>query len=69
MSPTQVVVERAFSTLNHVFGCHRSQLKGCLLDDILLICLNADLFELVNMEDISELQNLTTKDPISNETN
>lgn len=55
MSPTQVVVERAFSTLNHIFGPLRNQMNNQLLEDILVICLNDDLFEIVNQDDIAEL--------------
>lgn len=55
MSPTQVVVERAFSTLNHIFGPLRNQINNQLLEDILVICLNEDLFEIVNQDDITEL--------------
>lgn len=54
MSPTQVVVERAFSTLNHIFGPLRNQINNQLLEDILVICLNEDLFEIVNQQDITE---------------
>lgn len=55
MSPTQVVVERAFSTLNHIFGPLRNQMNNQLLEDILVICLNEDLFEIVNQDEIAEL--------------
>lgn len=52
VAPTQVVVERAFSVLSYVFNVLRNQLKSSLLADILVICLNEDLFHIVNDEDM-----------------
>lgn len=55
ISPTQAIVERAFSVLSHTFPAKRNQLDGELLDDILTICLNNDLFTLVNKEDMDTI--------------
>lgn len=57
VAPTQVVVERAFSVLSYVFNVRRNQLASLLLADILTICLNEDLFHIVNDEDISGINN------------
>lgn len=43
ISPTQAIVERAFSVLSHVFSSKRNQLNEDLLEDILTISLNEDL--------------------------
>lgn len=56
IAPTQVAVERSFSTLSYVFNKLRSQLSEDMLEAILTICLNQDLFEQVNQEDIDELR-------------
>lgn len=55
IAPTQAIVERSFSTLSYVFNDYRSQLSQNLLEDILTICLNKDLFEIVNEEDLNEI--------------
>lgn len=49
--PTQSIVERAFSTLSHIFPSHRNNLNENLLNDIMIISLNEDLFRQVNEED------------------
>lgn len=49
--PTQAIVERAFSTLSHIFPSHRNKLNENLLNDIMIISLNEDLFRQVNEED------------------
>lgn len=48
---TQSSVERTFSTLSFVFNKLRSQLSETMLEDILLIKLNADLFNQIAVED------------------
>lgn len=55
ISPTQAIVERAFSALSHVFSSKRNQLGEQLLDDILMISLNQDLFAMVNNEDTDQV--------------
>lgn len=59
IAPTQVTIERLFSVFAHIFNDHRTSLSQELLEDILIICLNKDLFEEVNSEDINCL--LTTQ--------
>lgn len=62
IAPTQVTIERLFSVFAHIFNDHRTSLSQKLLEDILIICLNQDLFEEVNTADMNYL--LTTeKDP------
>lgn len=56
IAPTQVAVERSFSTLSYVFNKLRSQLSEDMLEAILTICLNQDLFEKVNQDNIDELR-------------
>lgn len=56
VAPTQVVVERAFSVLSYIFNDRRTQLTSRMLEDILMICLNEDLFHQVNKEDMLELK-------------
>lgn len=64
IAPTQVTVERMFSAFAHIFNDYRSSLSQSLLENILLICLNPDLLEEVNGDDIDQLysknQNLST---------
>lgn len=57
ISPTQAIVERAFSTLSHIFSSKRNNIKEKLLEDILLISLNKELLDIVNDDDISALMN------------
>lgn len=52
--PTEVQIERDFSTLEYVFNARRGQLSDHLLDDILIIKLNADLFEIIKQEELFE---------------
>lgn len=59
IAPTQVTIERLFSVFAHIFNDHRTSLSQQLLEDILIICLNTDLFEEVNSDDINYL--LTTQ--------
>lgn len=54
-APTQVTVERTFSVFGHIFNDQRSRLKQDLLEDILMICLNKDLLDEVNNDDIQNL--------------
>lgn len=55
ISPTQAIVERAFSTLSHLYPPKRNQLLEGLLDDSLVICLNEELLVMVNEEDIEAI--------------
>lgn len=55
IAPTQVTVERNFSVLAYIFNSRRSNLLPKLLEDILMIVLNADLFEILNQENIDIL--------------
>lgn len=55
ISPTQAMVERSFSVLNHVFNNRRNRLGANLLENILFISLNEDLFKFVNNQDINAL--------------
>lgn len=55
--PTQAIVERAFSTLSYLFPSRRNRLNEDLLNDILIISLNEDLFKLVNEEDRNIIRN------------
>lgn len=55
IAPTQVTVERNFSVLAYVYNARRSNLSQKLLENILMIVLNADLFEIVNEENIDIL--------------
>lgn len=57
--PTQAVVERAFSTLSYVFSIRRSRLNEHLLNDILTLSLNEDLFHQVNEDDCAEIMKNT----------
>lgn len=45
ISPTQVPTEKSFSILSHVYSPKRYNLKHRLLEDIMLINLNKDLFK------------------------
>lgn len=55
IAPTQVTIERMFSAFGHLYNDYRTSLSQKLLEDILLICLNLDLLEVVNKEDINNL--------------
>lgn len=55
ISPTQVTVERLFSTFSLLFSDHRASLSQILLEDILLICSNQDLLREVFEEDLNHL--------------
>lgn len=59
ISPTQAIVERAFSALSHIFSSKRNNLKGNLLEDILLISLNKELLYMVNEEEIAAINMMT----------
>lgn len=56
--PTEVQIERDFSSLNFVFSDRRCSLTAERLEDIMLIHLNRDLFELVNREDIDSIREI-----------
>lgn len=43
-APTQTSTESSFSTLGHIFSSRRTKIKDKLLEDILIINLNKDLF-------------------------
>lgn len=53
-SPTQTYTERTFSGFSHIFSQRRSKLKHDLLEDILLIYLNKDLFDEVVAKHLQE---------------
>lgn len=53
--PTEVQIERDFSRLDCVFTKRRGNLCPSRLEDIFVIHLNPDLFEVVTQEDIAEL--------------
>lgn len=53
ISPTQAVVERAFSALSYTFNSRRNSLSEQMIDDILLISLNKDLFYANNEKDLA----------------
>lgn len=53
--PTEVQIERDFSSLDVVFTNRRGNLSSSRLEDIFLIHLNKDLFYNVNNDDINEL--------------
>lgn len=57
ISPTQVIVERSFSVLSYVFNRLRNRLSDQMLEDILVIALNVELFHEVNQEDIDAIRN------------
>lgn len=55
ITPTQAVVERSFSALSYVFNSRRNSLSEQMIDDILLISLNKDLFYTIREKDLSSL--------------
>lgn len=61
ITPTQAIVERSFSVLSHIFPPKRSQLSEKHLDDILTICLNKQLLDVINLRDISNISNVETE--------
>lgn len=67
ISPTQVTVERSFSTLSYVFNSRRNQLSEESLETILLIALNKELFETVNQQDIKALNSHLMENTVSKE--
>lgn len=54
--PTEVQIERDFSSLKFVFSERRCSISNDRLEDIMLIHLNKDLFDLVNQEDIEAIR-------------
>lgn len=50
--PTEVEIERDFSILEFVFSGRRCKLSKHLIDDILLIKLNKDLFQIIKQEEL-----------------
>lgn len=59
--PTEVQIERDFSSLNFVFTNRRCSISSERLEEIMLIHLNRDLFEEVNCEDIAMIIDLECK--------
>lgn len=53
--PTEVQIERDFSHLEYIFSNRRCNLSPDLIDDILLIHLNSDLFYLIKTEELNRL--------------
>lgn len=54
--PSQATIERAFSTLNFVFGEKRTHLTQSVLENILTIKLNAELSASINLRDINAIR-------------
>lgn len=54
--PSQATVERSFSALNYLFTNRRCGLKPSLLEDCLMIKLNADIAQAVNGRDLIEAE-------------
>lgn len=54
--PTEVQIERDFSQLEYIFNNRRCNLTPDLVDDILLIHLNKDLFFIIEREELYRLQ-------------
>lgn len=54
--PTEVSIERDFSRLGYIFTNRRSQLSQHLLEDILLIHLNSDLFYNIKTEELNKIR-------------
>lgn len=52
IAPTQVSVERAFSTLNWIYSHKRSRLAPELLENILLINLNSNMVAKIHQDDL-----------------
>lgn len=50
--PTQATVERLFSIFGFLYNNWRNQLSPVLLEDIILIITNEDLFRIINKEDL-----------------
>lgn len=57
IAPTQAVVERAFSSLAYVYNVRRNAMNPQMLEDILIISLNEDLFHQVNNDDLQKSKN------------
>lgn len=58
--PTEVQIERDFSSLKFIFTERRCRLTQSRLESILLIHLNKDLFYEVNKEQLNEIRNENT---------
>lgn len=56
INPTEVRIERDFSALSHIFTNRRCRINMDVLEDILFIHLNRNLFKKVNEEDVKELE-------------
>lgn len=54
--PSQATIERAFSTLNFIFGEKRTLLNQSILENILTIKLNAELSASINQRDIDAIR-------------
>lgn len=59
--PTEVQIERDFSSLKYVFGDRRDSLLQSRLEDVLLIHLNQELFHKVNTEELEALLQIHRK--------
>lgn len=57
--PTQATVERAFSALGYIYNPLRTKLTEKMLEDILMIYLNKDLFDLINTREMDALTKRT----------
>lgn len=52
--PTEVQIERDFSSLGWVFSERRTRLRHDLLEDIMIIYLNKELYEIVSLNHLKE---------------
>lgn len=57
--PTEVEVERDFSHLEYIYTSRRYKLSPDLLEAILMIHLNTDLFKIIKEEELSKVASLT----------
>lgn len=53
--PTQATVERLFSVFGFLYNSWRNQLTTELLEDMILIITNEDLFKIINKEDLEAI--------------
>lgn len=53
--PTQVTIERSFSTLSFIFGIRRCQLNDYMLENILLIKLNPEIVQRIFEKELQKL--------------
>lgn len=56
--PTDVLIERNFSSLNSVFSDRRCRIQSERLEDVMIIHLNKDVFDAVTGEDLKKQSSL-----------